>query len=56
MRCRIPIYLGLGVSLACLFIFGADNFLIPSMLGISAGLFIFRKRIENAEREALKHD
>ncbi len=55
-RCRIPIYLGLGVSLACLFIFGADNFLIPSMLGISAGLFIFRKRIENAEREALKHD
>lgn len=48
-RCHIPIYLGLGVSIVCLFIFGADNFLIPSMIGISAGLFIFRKRIEEVQ-------
>ena len=31
-----PALVGLGVSLVCLLIFGSSNFLIPSMLGITA--------------------
>ena len=42
---HLPAILGLLVSLACLFLFGADQFLIPSMLGISALLLLLRKRI-----------
>ncbi len=43
---HIPAVLGALISFACLLIFGADNFLIPSMIGISIALFVFRKRIE----------
>lgn len=35
--------LGLGLSLLCLLAFGADNFLIPSMLAILAALTLLRK-------------
>lgn len=38
--------LGLIVSLVCLMIFGADRFLIPSMIGISIGLFLLRNKLE----------
>lgn len=37
---------GLGLSLVCLLIFGADNFIIPAMLLILAALAAFRKPIE----------
>lgn len=37
---HMPALIGLGISLLCLLIFGADNFLIPAMIGITAGLFI----------------
>ena len=33
---------GLGLSVICLLIFGADSFLIPSMLGITAALFLLK--------------
>ncbi len=33
---------GLGISVLCLLIFGADSFLIPSMLGITAALFLLK--------------
>lgn len=33
--------IGLGVSLACLILFGADNFIIPAMSAILAALTIF---------------
>ena len=49
---HLPAVLGLLVSLACLLLFGADQFLIPSMLGISALLLLLRKKIER-EGEAL---
>lgn len=37
---------GLGISLVCLLIFGADNFIIPAMLLILLALAVFRKPIE----------
>ena len=47
---RLPAILGLIVSVVCLLIFGADRFLIPSMIAISAGLFLVRKKIEGGEQ------
>lgn len=38
--------IGLGVSLTCLILFGADNFIIPSMIGILAVLTLLRKPLE----------
>ncbi len=43
--------LGLLISVLCLIAFGADNFIIPSMLGIIAMLTLIRKPME---REAEK--
>lgn len=41
-----PALLGLGLSLLCLIIFGADSFIIPSMAAILAGLAILRGPME----------
>ena len=46
---HLPAVLGLTVSLVCLAVFGAERFLIPSMIGISAGLMLFRKKIEGGK-------
>lgn len=40
---HLPAVAGLVVSIICLLIFGTENFLIPSMLGIVLGLFLFLK-------------
>ena len=45
-RQHFPAILGLLVSLVCLAIWGADQFMVPSMIGISIGLFLFRKKAE----------
>ena len=42
---------GLGVSLACLAVFGADNFLIPAMVGITLALTLLRRRPGAPEQE-----
>lgn len=42
-------FIGLGVSLICLVIFGANNFIIPSMLLILISLTVMRKFIERSE-------
>ena len=48
--------LGLGVSLICLVIFGSSNFLIPSMLGITAALTLLRGHMEKrAQKEEAAH-
>lgn len=39
---------GFIASVFCLVLFGAENFLIPSMIIITIALFIFRRKIENA--------
>ena len=43
--------LGAGVSLLCLCVFGADSFLIPTMLGILLLLTAFRKPIERGRAQ-----
>ena len=38
--------LGLGLTLVCLIIFGADHFLIPAMMAILASLTLLRRKLE----------
>lgn len=45
-RQHFPALLGLSVSIACLLLFGTDRFMVPSMIGISLGLFLFRNKME----------
>jgi 4-azaleucine resistance transporter AzlC len=45
-RQHIPALLGLGAAILCLLIFGSDQFLIPTMIVITLGLFLFRGQIE----------
>ena len=41
---HIPALLGLGASLICLAVFGPGNFLIPTMVLITAALALYRKK------------
>jgi 4-azaleucine resistance transporter AzlC len=45
-----PALIGLGASLLCLVIIGKENYLIPAMIMILFLLTIFRKKIENTEK------
>lgn len=54
-RDHTPALVGLGVSLVCLMVFGADNFLIPAMVGITLALTLLRGPLENREREEADH-
>ena len=47
-------WIGLAASVACLLLFGADNFLIPTMICILIVLTALRKPIEAKTREAAK--
>ena len=38
-----PALLGLGLSLLCLLLFGADQFLLPAMVLILLGLSLYRR-------------
>ena len=42
-------YIGLGASIICLLIFGADNFMVPTMICILVTLTILRKPFEEKE-------
>ena len=46
---RIPAVIGMVVSVICLQIFGADHFVLPSMLIIIGVLFMSRKKLETEE-------
>jgi len=48
-KSKIPALAGLAVTVACRLVFGIDNFLIFSMLGIVLALIIFKRQIEKAE-------
>lgn len=48
---HISALLGIGLSLVCLIVFGADNFIIPSMIAILGVLTLFRKPIEKGGLE-----
>ena len=43
--------LGLGLSLACLLVFGADGFIIPAMLAILGTLTLLRAPLTRMEQE-----
>ncbi len=53
-KSHISSYIGLGISALCLVLFGADSFMIPSMVVIIGLLAILRKPIEKTETEADK--
>lgn len=44
-------YIGLGVSAFCLAVFGADSFMIPTMIAIIALLTLLRKPLERLEHQ-----
>ena len=43
---HIPAITGVGISILCIFIFGAENFIIPAMIGIFLCLAIFKNKLE----------
>ncbi|MDO4289577.1 MAG: branched-chain amino acid transporter AzlC, partial [Eubacterium sp.] len=45
---HVSALLGLGLSLLCLVVFGADNFIIPSMAAILIVLTAIRNPLEKA--------
>lgn len=47
-RQHLPAITGVAVSVACRLIFGADSFLIPAMIGITAALFLEKSWIKEA--------
>ena len=51
-RQHLPAVLGLLVSVVCLMIFGPDQFLIPTMIGICVGLFLLRNKLEGGRKES----
>jgi 4-azaleucine resistance transporter AzlC len=46
---HISAYIGLGAAALCLFIFGADSFMIPTMIMIIVLLAAFRRPLEKME-------
>jgi 4-azaleucine resistance transporter AzlC len=46
---HISAYIGLGISAVCLFFFGADSFMIPTMILILIFLSALRKPLEKRE-------
>jgi 4-azaleucine resistance transporter AzlC len=46
---HISAYIGLGVAAACLLLFGADSFMIPTMIAIIVFLAAIRKPMEKLE-------
>ena len=48
---HLPAIIGLVSSVVCLIVFGADAFLIPTMVLISALLILFRKRLQEDKNE-----
>lgn len=42
---HLPALLGIGITLVCLLVFGADNFLLFSMAGILAALLLLKKQL-----------
>lgn len=49
---KIPSFVGLGVSLVCLLIFGAENFLIPAMVIIAIALMLLRPVLSKSKEVA----
>lgn len=50
---HLPALLGLGITLMCRIVFGADHFLLYAMAGIFACLLLFKKQCTNIQKEEL---
>lgn len=48
-KCHTPALIGLGASLLCLVLFGADSFLLPAMIAVVTILALLKKPLEKAE-------
>lgn len=46
---RIPEMIGVMMAVMCLLIFGADHFVLPTMLGIIVFLFVGRKKLDKED-------
>ncbi|WP_343209319.1 AzlC family ABC transporter permease [Anaerolentibacter hominis] len=46
---RLPAAIGVGISALCVILFGADQFIIPAMIGLLVCLTLLRKPLEKAE-------
>lgn len=53
---HLPAILGAATTLVCLFIFGAQYFIIPSMAFIAVELVFFRKRFEKSNPDSEETD
>lgn len=51
---RLPELIGVAAALICLNIFGADGFVLPSMLMITFILFVGKKRLERSDNEGCR--
>ena len=51
---HIPAICGFVVTALCRLLLGADNFIIPALIGITACLLLFRRRIEELEAQNKK--
>ena len=49
---HISAIIGVGSAVLCLFVFGKDFFLIPSMILISVLLTVFKKQIEKGAEDS----
>ena len=47
----LPAAIGIVASVACLLLFGADNFLVPTMLVMLIALLALRKKLEHTREE-----
>lgn len=47
-----PVLTGVIISVVCLWVFGRDNFLIPSMIGITVALFLEKKYMKTETADA----
>lgn len=48
-------WLGIGVSAVCLIIFGAEQFIIPTMVAILMILYLFYRKVESSQTATLNH-
>jgi uncharacterized membrane protein YgaE (UPF0421/DUF939 family) len=51
---HISAYIGLGTATLCLFCFGADSFMIPTMIMIIVLLAVLRKPLEKMDVQEVK--
>lgn len=52
-KSHLSSYIGFAAGIGCLYVFGPDQFMIPTMGCILLGLTVFRKALDTAGEEAL---